>query len=353
MARPRGTALMLPYVQRFKDRHGRWRTYFRREGFPRVSLPDPVAAPAKFMDAYDACMKADAPSPPARGDAGTFARLIYEYEQSLDFKKLKDSTARVYMQIFEKFAREHGHRKVADMKRKHVEILLASKAKSPGAANSFLKRFKKLMSYALTHDWITIDPTAKVQGFKAGEFHSWTEEQINFFETQWPIGTRQRLAFELALGTAQRRSDLCKMQWRDYDGEFIFVAQEKTGARLQIPVGDDLKFALESTERRGETILTTEYGKPFASAAAFGNFFADAIRKVSLLPRNCSLHGLRKASLRRLAESGCSVHEVQSISGHKTLAEVQRYTKAAEQKQLAKAAMAKQARNKIVKPASA
>jgi integrase len=50
---------------------------------------------------------------------------------------------------------------------------------------------------------------------------------------------------------------------------------------------------------------------------------------------------LRKATARRLAEAGCTTHEIAAITGHATLSEVQRYTKAANQIRLARAAMDK------------
>jgi hypothetical protein len=48
----------------------------------------------------------------------------------------------------------------------------------------------------------------------------------------------------------------------------------------------------------------------------------------------------REAACRRLAEAGCTVHQIAAISGHVTLEEVQRYTKAADQARLARSAMA-------------
>lgn len=57
------------------------------------------------------------------------------------------------------------------------------------------------------------------------------------------------------------------------------------------------------------------------------------------LAASCVAHGLRKAAARRLAEAGCSANEIAAITGHATLEEVARYTKAAEQKKLAHAAM--------------
>jgi len=45
-----------------------------------------------------------------------------------------------------------------------------------------------------------------------------------------------------------------------------------------------------------------------------------------------------------LAEAGCSTQEIMSISGHASLAEVERYTKGADQKHMAMRAMAKMER---------
>ena len=86
-----------------------------------------------------------------------------------------------------------------------------------------------------------------------------------------------------------------------------------------------------------DTILTTAFGKSFTSNG-FGNFMADKIAAAAL-PDRCVTHGLRKAASRRLAEAGCSANEIAAITGHTTLAEVSRYTKAAEQRHLARAAI--------------
>jgi integrase len=57
--------------------------------------------------------------------------------------------------------------------------------------------------------------------------------------------------------------------------------------------------------------------------------------------RHCSAHGLRKAAARRLAEAGCTAHEIAAITGHASLREVARYTEAADRRRLAASAMAK------------
>ena len=52
-------------------------------------------------------------------------------------------------------------------------------------------------------------------------------------------------------------------------------------------------------------------------------------------------HGLRKACARRLAEAGCTIHQIKAITGHKTDAEVHRYTAKAYQVRLALSAFEK------------
>lgn len=86
------------------------------------------------------------------------------------------------------------------------------------------------------------------------------------------------------------------------------------------------------------TFMTTVRGKPF-SAESFTNFFREACNAAGL-PKGTSAHGLRKIALKRLAEARCSAHLIASISGHKSLREIERYTKAAEQERMAFDAMA-------------
>jgi integrase len=86
------------------------------------------------------------------------------------------------------------------------------------------------------------------------------------------------------------------------------------------------------------TYIVTTGGKPF-TAAGFGNWFREQCNAAGLY--HCSAHGLRKAAARRLAEAGCSPHEIMAITGHFTLKEVARYTAAANREGLAREAIKK------------
>jgi integrase len=113
----------------------------------------------------------------------------------------------------------------------------------------------------------------------------------------------------------------------------IQVVQQKTGASLAIKIHPDLITVLDATPSEHLTFLTTACGQPF-SPAGFGNWFRQACDEAGLY-KGCSVHGLRKAACRRLAEAGCSANVIAAISGHRTLKEVSRYTNAADQERLA------------------
>lgn len=328
----------LLYVDRFTDRHGKERLYYRRPGGPRVSLPsadDPGFMQA-YRDAADAYAMPDKDEP--RGAPGTFDRLLFEYFRSPDFLRQQPSSKSTTRGILEAFAREYGTRRVATMPRKAVSTIIGKKVATPSAANNLLKKLRALMAFAIVNGWRSDDPTAKIPRFKEGEHHTWSDAEIGQFERRWPIGSRERTAFALALYTGQRRGDLVAMTRAaiDLPGGTIDVVQQKTGTRLSIPIHRDLRIALEAWPVEHVMVFAAR-GRPF-SVAGFGNWFADAIDGAGLTKR-CVLHGLRKAAARRLAEAGCSIHEIKSITGHKSLEEIERYTRAVEQRTLARAAV--------------
>ena len=69
------------------------------------------------------------------------------------------------------------------------------------------------------------------------------------------------------------------------------------------------------------TFLVTEFGKPY-SVAGFGNRFRDWCDQAGL--KHCSAHGLRKALATELANNGATAHEIMAVTGHQSLAEVER-----------------------------
>lgn len=173
-------------------------------------------------------------------------------------------------------------------------------------------------------------------------FHSWELHEIRKYEERHPVGSKARLAMTLLLYTACRREDVVRFGPQHVRDGRIRYRQAKNKHRnpvdLDIPIHPDLKAIIDATPSNHLTFLTTEYGRSF-TPAGFGNKFRQWCNEAGL--PHCSSHGLRKAAATRLAQRGATAHEIMAITGHRSLEEVERYTRAAKQGELADAAMVK------------
>jgi len=329
------------YVQAWVDgRDGRAYYYLRRRGFPRVRLPGLPWSPS-FMAAYEAALAGPRTAiGGGRIKPGSVAAVVAEYLDSQQFFGSKSAgTQRMRRGILERFRAAYGERPFALLPAEWIEALLD--AKPPHAARSWLVTLRSLCQFAVKRGWLRADPTANIKqrSIKGDGYHTWTEDEIAQFETHHPVGTKPRLALALLLYTAQRRGDIVKIGRQHIRDGVFTVKQEKTGVTLAIPVHPHLQAVFDATPGEHLTFLITATGKPYG-----GNAFTEQFRNwcdAAGLPRRCKPHGLRKAACRRLAEAGCSANEIMAISGHATMKELVRYTKAADQARLARNAMAR------------
>jgi len=271
---------------------------------------------------------------------GSVAAVVAEYLDSRQFFGSKSAgTQRMRRGILERFRAAYGERPIALLPAEWIEALLDSKP--PHAARSWRATLRSLCQFGVKRRYLRTDPTAtiKLASIDSDGFHTWTEDEIGQFEAHHPVGSKPRLALALLLYTAQRRSDVVRMGRQHIKDGVLTVKQEKTGVTLAIPVHPHLQAVLDATPSAHLTFLTTTTGKPYGP-----NHFSETFREwcdAAGLPQRCKPHGLRKAACRRLAELGCSANEIMSISGHATMKELVRYTKAADQARLARNAMAK------------
>ncbi|MEM7006514.1 MAG: tyrosine-type recombinase/integrase [Pseudomonadota bacterium] len=329
-----------PYLNIYRDRHGRERIYFRRKGYPAVPLSTPLYSD-EFWAAYQKAMTLPKRAiGAARTKPGTINELIVSYYRSPEFTTLRASTKATYRGIIERFRKDHGDKRVAKLQRKHIRQMFQAKAETPNAANNFLRILHLLMRHAMEMEMRSDDPTDGIRKFKisGGGHKSWEEPDIEAYERCHQPGSKSHLALMLLLYTGLRRSDVVRVGPQHLNAGFLTIEQTKTGTSMSIPVHPRLHRALREVDTKHMVYLTTAFGKPF-TANGFGNWFRDQVRLAKL--DGLSAHGLRKAIARRLAEAGCTPHEIMSITGHESLKEVQRYAATANRKKMAKSAMNK------------
>jgi integrase len=282
--------------------------------------------------------------------AGTIKDIVNRYFHSTTFADLAKETQRTRKNILIKFEREHGDKRLARLERKHIAAMFKEKSAKRFLAINWLKTVRSLIKFAIDESLLKTDPTEGIKNLsgKTDGYRTWDESDVVKYEVKYPLGTRERLTLELLICTAQRRGDIVKMGRQhvrkividESEWSVIDVKQQKTGAALAIPILPQLRAAIDAMpcKDRHLTFLTTLKGKPF-TPESFTNWFREACNDAGL-PKGISAHGLRKISLKRLAEAKCSQHLIAAISGHKPGSrEIEKYTRAAEQERMAADAM--------------
>ena len=226
--------------------------------------------------------------------------------------------------------------------------MMAKKFDTPNAANNMRKRLSQVLDLAVKLEWIPANPVKQTKAYVVvgGGHHTWTEVEISKFFKAHTIGSRAHLAVTLMLYTGAARVDVVKLGQfsikQTDDGQRLEYRRQKTrksnGQLVSIPLHPDLIEVLSRCEKTKGTFLQTEYNRQ-RSAEGFGNSMRKWCDEASL--PQCSGHGLRKACARRLAEAGATAPEIMSITGHKTLSEVQRYIADANRELMADSAMNK------------
>lgn len=338
MGRPRMNAALPRYCSAFTDRHGKRRVRLRRTGWKTHYAQAEPGTP-EFTQEYrawerDGRIQAGAD----RVVAGTWDDLIARFYRSDGFRKRAAETQRSYRGELERFRAKYGSRRVATMTAKHIYAIMQQMQATPSAANNLKKRLGQLFDLAIVLGWRTDNPTRVISSLttRKGGFKTWQEEQIAAYEARHPVGTPARLAFDLALYTAQRRSDVCLMGPQHVKDGKIAVRQLKTGKDMTIPLHPRLRESIAATPTGHLAFIVSSRGAP-RTKESFGNWFADQCAAAGL--KGYSMHGLRKAASRRMAEMGLSNQLIKSITGHSSDNEVARYTRDAEQARMAELAM--------------
>ncbi len=332
------------YVQHIKGR-----TYyrFRRKGGGAVRLPGHPDG-ADFHAAY-ARLLTEAPVDIGRYTQGSVAHTIHLYRQSAKFSEKASETQRDYGRYLDRLDRAVGERPMASLDSTFMHLMADKLRATPGAANHMVSVVRTLCKFSIRRKIIKEDPTTGIERLKGGDgYLRWPEEALVAFRaTASPM---MCLALDLGVYTGQRLSDAIRLAWSNYDGARIRIRQKKTGTGVSIPVHEDLKAILDALPRKGLMVLTSRSGLAFHSRV-FSRDFRSA-RIAAGLPDGYSYHGLRHTAASVLAEVGCTAPEIMSITGHKSLKQVQHYIRQASQELQADRAIARlPTRNSANQPA--
>jgi hypothetical protein len=183
---------------------GRWAHYYRRGG-KEISLGVHGLHPTdpRVFAAYCAAHARWEEKPPTaevpKGGSFAWAVELYQAAEASDWSRLEPATRQGREAIFRRYIRAQGARPLSTISRDDLEAALL--AKGGHAAVNELKALRPVFAYAHKLKLIPVDPTFGLKMKRPGGlgFPTASAEEIEAFQRRWPIGTTERLAFDLAL----------------------------------------------------------------------------------------------------------------------------------------------------------
>lgn len=263
-----------------------------------------------------------------RARTDTLQHVFDEFRTSPDFSALAPRTQKDYSKHLLALEREFGDMPLVALEDRRARGEIHSwrdrlATKSRRQADYAFAILARTLSWAKNRGMVTVNPCERggrvYRPERSGQV--WTFEQETAFIAAAP--KHVSAALTLALWTGQRQGDLLRLRWRDYRDGVIRLKQSKTGMRVEIPVAPALQDVLERIRPAGlsshpdgdgdQTILRTERGTPWTEGGFRASWRKACIRAGIA---GLSFHDLRGTAVTRLAQAGCSVPEIATITGH-------------------------------------
>jgi integrase len=335
--------MRIRYVREYRD----GRLYFQRHRRGRKVRIRADRGTPEFHVEYARLLGRHQPAVTPRGPvAGTYRWLCVEYFKSPAYKRLDPRTQRVRRGVlehtFDEPVRPGAEQTFATVRidqvtTKALRVLRDRKAGLPEAGNNRVKAIRAVFRWAMEEEHVGVNPARELAQVKTASsgWHSWEVEEVRLFEARHPVGSKARLALALLMYTGVRRSDVVLLGRQHVREGWLKFAARKNRVVVEIPLLPELQRVIEASPVGDLTFLVNDYGQPF-TVDGFGNKFGKWCAEAGVPGR---AHGLRKAAAAVAAENGATSQQLMAIFGWLTLAEAERYTRAAERRRMAGDAM--------------
>jgi integrase len=304
---------------------GQWQVKIRRRGYPAITKTFSTKAKAEYW----------ARSVESEMDGGTFVSRA-----EAETTTLKEALQRYLSEItpFKKGARQENDRIKVWMSHDLASRYLANlrsvdfaqyrdQKLAAGAGASTIRNHLNIISHLFTiarKEWGMESLQNPIQNIRMPkqppgrerrlESH---EESMLLHEAEYPL----RHLIILALETGMRLGELLGMRWENINlkKSVVVLVETKNGERRVVPLSSKAKEVIISLPRHIEGWLF-----PGLSSSNVSHRFADLCKRNKI--SGLRFHDLRHEATSRLFERGLDMMEVASITGHKTLHMLRRYT---------------------------
>lgn len=305
--------------------NGTWRTKIRKKGYPELSASfDTKADAQRWASEIEGDMSRKRFVDTREADRTTLAQALdrYQREVSVNKKGAVQEKTRIKTWADSKY----GAKSLAEFKSSDLAEYRDARLKE-GISTNTIRLALALISHLYTvaiKDWgiegLT-NPVAKLRmpkGSRERDRRPTSAELKDVIKAAAGIHNEMPAIIEIAVETAMRRSELLSLRREHIRGKHALLEDTKNGTRRLVPLSVRARELLESLPARID-------GAVFSLAPhSVTQYFVKACRAANI--ENLHLHDLRHEGTSRFFEKGLSMMEVASITGHKSMSMLRRYT---------------------------
>lgn len=290
-----------------------------------------------------------APIRKAEAPKGSVREAILVYQGSLEYKGLKAKTARDYdnaLRFFERWTSD-GQEMLRQISAPMVKKLYRELyARSPSQANAVMRVMKLLYNFAISEGLADANPVSKIKlKGTSPRVAIWMPHQIALAVEASDLLELPSIgdAVLLAKNIGQRQADVIAHKWVQRQEQRHRIRQQKTATWINVPETPALTARLDAARARLDrhdndcpALVVSESTGLGYKGDHFRHSFAEVRRAAAWLERNDPaaqealkraegharrldklwFSDLRDTAVTALAEAGCTIPEICSITGH-------------------------------------
>ncbi len=305
--------------------NGTWRTKIRKKGYPALSASfDTKAEAQRWASEIEGDMSRKRFVDTREAEATTVADALARYAREISAQK---KGARQELTRIKTWSEgKYGAKSLAELRSSDLATYRDARL-AEGASTNTVRLSLALISHLYTvaiKDWGIeglSNPVTKLRmpkGSSERDRRPTSAELKGVIAAAKEIHSEMPVIIEIAIETAMRRSELLTLRREHIRGKHALLEDTKNGSRRLVPLSIRARALLESLPARID-------GNVFSLAPhSVSQYFLRSCRAAGV--DDLHFHDLRHEGTSRLFEKGLALMEVASITGHRTLSMLKRYT---------------------------
>jgi integrase len=268
----------------------------------------------------------------------TFKEFAREYMRTHAIPNKKASTRKRDTEMLDRvLLPTFGDQLLRDITAFGIEQLKAKRLLTcrPGTVNRELMLLKGILTKAVEWKRLVVSPAAGVRPIKStgNRTRILTREEQKALLAAYDTDRRRpvRPIIELLLITGARLGEVLGLHWPDVQGGYLQFVDTKNGRPRRLPITPAIADVLARVPHRHDELVFVSHRTGEQYARILTGFKA-ALKAAGITTKDVVIHTLRHTALSRMMDAGLDVRTIMEISGHSSMAMLERYTHPTEQR---------------------